>query len=67
MNPATCQLNRTNFEPDSKMCYECLKLHDLDFCFFQRSAARRDFNTVWEGGRDLAPHYGNRLGSCLCA
>ena len=36
MNPATCQLNRTNFEPDSKMCYECLKLHDLDFCFFER-------------------------------
>ena len=55
--PATCQPDGTNFEPDSKMCYECLKLHDLDYCFFKSKANTRYSNAMRgdETGIQLKP------------
>ena len=65
--PATCQLDRTDFEPDSKMCYGCLKLHDLDFCFFERKATIFSHAMTERSGDHTSYHETRRLGSCLCA
>ena len=66
--PATCQLDRTDFEPDSKMCYECLKLHDLDYCFFEgKATARYPYGMTGRSEDPTSYHETRRLGSCLCA
>ena len=66
--PATCQLDRTDFEPDSKMCYECLKLHDLDSCFFEeKDTTRYSYGMTGRSEDPTSYHETRRLGSCLCA